>query len=210
MCFSIIFGENASIISKLEESILPLPISKVMNWFSLLRMSWTFQKQKNRFFQDVWFSFRLIQYFEPNQLLFFNTAPAKSSSLGVSTSYFRRWYPKALSRWMERLNRLLKISGTFDVDFQDWQKIVQKSFQAFPLWRMFYFFRVESGKGTKEELKYANYYTAQPFAELNRLWILGSISVFDSSRTIILVIRDCFFSQCLSYNSLTHYPPPWR
>ena len=41
----------------------------------------------------------------------------------------------------------------------------------------------------------------QRFAKFNRLWILGSISLFDSSRTIILVIRDCFFSQCWPYNS---------
>ncbi len=36
----------------------------------------------------------------------------------------------------------------------------------------------------------------QIFAQLNKLWILGSISVLGNSRTTILVIRDC-----LSYNS---------
>ena len=36
-------------------------------------------------------------------------------------------------------------------------------------------------------------------AQSNRLWILGSISVLDRSRTIILVIEDCVFSQCWSY-----------
>ena len=41
----------------------------------------------------------------------------------------------------------------------------------------------------------------QIFAQINRLWILASISVLDNSRTIILDIRDRFFSQCWSYNS---------